>query len=132
MSELPFDPLRKPDYPATEPRKFLSAKAKVALVQKQEGRCAICGEKPRAFEYDHVVELWASGTNGPENWQALCRACHADKSAAEAKHRAKMHRCRGKTGQRARREKRGGSSIKSAGFQKKPEGFKHNWPKRKL
>ena len=99
--------LRTPEYPETHARKFLPPKAKVALVKKQLGRCAKCYQKPRVFEYDHVVELWAGGSNDPDNWQALCRKCHTDKSGAEAKHRAKMNRLRGLAGQVKRRKERG-------------------------
>lgn len=104
--------LREPVYPETHERKYLTPKQKVTLVKIQEGCCAICGEKPRVFEYDHRVELWAGGTNDFANWQALCRKCHTDKSGAEAKHRAKMNRLRGKAGQVKRRKERG-SLIKS-------------------
>ena len=109
---LPFDKRREPEYPETHERKYLTPKQKVALVKNQEGCCAICGEKPRVFEYDHRVELWAGGTNDFANWQALCRKCHTDKSGAEAKHRAKMNRLRGKAGQVKRRKERG-SLLKS-------------------
>lgn len=109
---LPYDKHREPEYPETHERKYLSAKQKLRLVQNQAGRCAICGEKPRVFEYDHVVELWASGTNDFDNWQALCRNCHTTKSGVEAKHRAKMNRLRGKAGQVKRRKERG-SLLKS-------------------
>ena len=109
---LPFDKRREPEFPETHERKYLTPKQKVALLTNQGGRCAICREKCRAFEYDHVVELWASGTNDFSNWQALCRNCHTTKSGVEAKHRAKMNRLRGKAGQVKRRKERGSSLIK--------------------
>lgn len=114
---LPFGKDARPEYPETHERKYLAPKLKVQLVKNQQGCCAICGEKPRVFEYDHRVELWAGGTNDFANWQALCAGCHKDKSGAEAKHRAKMNRLRGKAGQVKRRKERG-SQIPSRPFSK--------------
>lgn len=110
--DLTIPKLRTPEYPEIHPRKYLTPKLKAQLALKQNGLCALCGCKPRAFEWDHIQELWAGGTNAIENWQGLCRKCHTDKSGAEAKHRAKMNRCRGKAGQVARR-KANGSKLKS-------------------
>jgi 5-methylcytosine-specific restriction endonuclease McrA len=44
---------------------------------------------------DHVVPLHLGGEVTDSNTQALCKACHADKTAAEATARAKvMHDAR--------------------------------------
>lgn len=132
---LTIPKLREPDYPETEDRKHLSAKQKAELVLKQDGRCAGCQIKPRhGWEFDHVTELWECGTNALDNWQAFGSRkdcdCHAIKTGAAAKRRAKQNRLRGKAGQLARRKARGGSSIKgrseikSRGFNKtKSRGF---------
>ena len=130
---LPFGKDAQPEYPEVHPRKYLTPKLKAQLALKQNGLCALCGCKPRAFEWDHILELWAGGTNAFENWQGLCRKCHTDKSGAEAKHRAKMNRCRGKAGQRARREKQGSKlksnpKIQSRGFSKQ-EALPNSWNK---
>jgi len=46
-------------------------------------RCQSCGSSAR-LECDHVVPLDQGGAAwNPENLQALCRECHARKSAAE-------------------------------------------------
>lgn len=110
--DLTIPKLRTPEYPEVHPRKYLTPKLKAQLALKQNGLCALCGCKPRAFEWDHIQELWAGGTNAIENWQGVCRGCHRDKSGKQAKHRAKMNRCRGKAGQVARR-KAHGSKLKS-------------------
>ena len=138
---LPFDKLREPEYPELTPRKFLTPKARAELVLKQGGLCAKCGEKPRACEYDHIVELWAGGTSDPSNWQALCRSCHKGKSGEQAKHRAKMNRLRGKAGQVKRRKERG-PLLKSRNTFLSPKDNRPSfeprgvtgvgWPKRKI
>ena len=46
-------------------------------------RCEMCGAP--AVEVDHIVALADGGAEmDPANWQALCRRCHAAKTAAEA------------------------------------------------
>jgi 5-methylcytosine-specific restriction endonuclease McrA len=45
------------------------------------GRCVDCGAVGRC-EVDHVVPLWAGGTNAPANLQLLCRDCHRKKGKA--------------------------------------------------
>ena len=117
--DLPFGKGRTPDYPDTDERGKLSAKQRAALVLKQEGRCALCGCKPRKFEADHILELWEGGTNAPDNWQALCSDCHKGKSGAAAKRRAKMNRLRLKTGQIKRRKERDRPLIANPGFAKR-------------
>lgn len=110
--------LREPEYPETHERGKLSPKQRLQLFLRQDGKCAGCGIKLRAcWEADHIIELWEGGTNALDNWQAFgankdCR-CHAKKSAEATKRRAKMFRLRGIKGQRARRERRGESSIKA-------------------
>jgi len=143
--DLTIPKLRTPEYPEVHPRKYLTPKLKAQLALKQNGLCALCGCKPRAFEWDHIQELWAGGTNAIENWQGVCRGCHRDKSGKQAKHRAKMNRCRGKAGQVARR-KAHGSKLKSKSTFDRPSlpfklarsespskwgraGGKKSWPK---
>jgi len=128
-SPLPFAKDRQPEYPETYERGHLSKKQKAALCLAQGGRCAGCKIKPRyGWEYDHIVELWEGGTNAFDNWQAFGSKrdcdCHVRKSKAAAKRRAKMHRLRGNTGQKARRAKNGPSltsagRIQSRGFEKR-------------
>lgn len=132
---LPFAKDRTPDYPDTEDRKKLSPKRKAELILSQDGKCAGCGIKPRhGWELDHIQELWETGSNALSNWQAFGSRkdcdCHAIKTGAAAKRRAKQNRLRGKAGQLARRKARGGSSItgraeiQSRGFDKtKTRGF---------
>jgi hypothetical protein len=123
---LPFGKDAKPEYPETEARGKLSRKDRARLCLKQAGKCAGCGVKPvYGWEFDHIDELWEGGTNHISNWQAFgsrrdCK-CHAVKTAAAARRRAKMHRLRGNTGQVKRRKEKG-SQIQSRGFGRLPEG----------
>lgn len=95
-----------PDYPERHARQTLSVKQKIALIEAQGKRCAACQGCPRKFEFDHIVELWAGGSNEPGNWQALCRDCHVTKSGKARKQSAKEARLRGETGQWKRRMSR--------------------------
>jgi 5-methylcytosine-specific restriction protein A len=48
--------------------------------------CALCylaGRTRYAEEVDHVVPLRAGGGDIDDNLQSICRACHAEKTAAE-------------------------------------------------
>lgn len=94
---------------------------------EQDGICARSWCEGPALDVDHIIPLWNFGKNIRSNLEALCEACHAQKTTAEAKVRAKAKAQGGETGQYARRQKRGGGSIKSAPFQK----GKTKWPSRK-
>lgn len=39
---------------------------------------------PAAYEVDHAVPLFCGGTDSPDNLQALCNNCHAEKSLHES------------------------------------------------
>lgn len=128
---LPFAKDRQPEYPEVEARKALTKKQRAQVILRQNGLCAGCGIKPRdGWELDHDKALWKGETKQADldTWRAYGSRkdcdCHKLKTADEAGERAKMRRLRGEVGQRARRERRGGSSIKSGaklqsrGFQK--------------
>lgn len=106
MSELAFPKIPKREFPETEDRQYLSARDKIALVEKQKKRCAICGGRPSRFEFDHIEELSLGGTNEPDNWQALCRDCHVAKSRTGHAERKILRRKRDVTSQWAKRQKK--------------------------
>ena len=114
------------DLPVPEKRRSFTARQRNEVANRQEWLCNICkcdlwGIR---FDVDHVQRLDALGKHEPNNWQALCVPCHADKTRTDNREAKKGARVRGEKGQRARRERRGGSMIKSAskiqsrGFQK--------------
>lgn len=122
--------LRTRDYPRAENRRKLSPRERALIVLRQQGRCAGCGIKAKAWEFDHVSARWKGQVSQTDlnNWQAFASRkecdCHKNKTAEEAADRAKRDRLHGKTGQLKRRKARGGSSIQgrkeiaSRGFQK--------------
>ena len=44
--------------------------------------CEICNTRP-STEVDHIQRLADGGINHPDNYQALCHDCHANKTAHE-------------------------------------------------
>jgi 5-methylcytosine-specific restriction endonuclease McrA len=112
--------------PKPEMRRGFTARQREAIAERQAYGCANCGCSlvTNKFQIDHIQRLDALGKHEPSNWQALCVPCHAEKTRTDNREAKKGARVRGEKGQRARRERRGGSSIKSAskiqsrGFQK--------------
>lgn len=51
--------------------------------------CRLEGRIAEATEVDHIVPLWAGGSNDAANRQGLCHDHHAEKTSAEAAQRAK-------------------------------------------
>lgn len=78
--------------------------------------------------YDHRIPIEIIGHDGDENIFPLHREpCDRLKTLADQAKIAKTRRMGGERGsQSSRREAKGGSSIKSSGFQK---GVKRFWPK---
>lgn len=138
---LPFGKDAKPDYPEPAPRRKLTPSEKEIVRNRQGGKCACCGIVPKAWEFDHVTANWTGQCDQSDlnEWQGLgsrndCR-CHAIKSGAEAKHRAKMNRIRGRAGQLARRKERGSliPKPKISGLSKNSPGYKApKWNSRKF
>lgn len=114
-----------------EKRKPLTRREVIQLMLDQDGRCGCgCGVKLNPMTEgvidEHVRALGLLGTNDLENrslWRKPCSAAKTGKGGDQtiiAKAKAQG----GETGQRARREKRGGSSIRGRGFDKRlTKGF---------
>lgn len=70
-------------------RKMLSEQKKEELLLKQENQCNICEQNLPTkddkciYEVDHILPLSCGGNNEMENLQALCKKCHAEKTARE-------------------------------------------------
>ena len=64
-------------------RRTLNQKEKDALVKSQCGLCGLCQLKTVEFDFDHIVPLAAGGSNKDDNFQALCKSCHAHKCSVE-------------------------------------------------
>ncbi len=52
-------------------------------------RCKATGAVRPATIVDHIVPLWAGGSEDDSNRQAINEACHLEKSAAEARQRGR-------------------------------------------
>lgn len=108
--------------PLPEKRKPLTRLQFATLILAQEGRCGCgCGKKLQADRIidEHVQALDFLGSNALDNRSLWDVDCSKAKTAVDLKAAAKGKRIRGERGsQRARRERRGGSMLKSRGFQK--------------
>lgn len=123
------------------PRKAITLATKVAVLLSQ-ARCARCGEVlGNDVEWNHVLAHALGGSDGPENIEAVHKACHAvisDGTKATTAGSTKQIVAKSKRILRKRAEAAGESKrkarakIPSRGFPKPPEGFKHRWPKRKV
>lgn len=120
--------------PQPEKRRRATPRQIADMLIRQEGRCNLCptiladvSVRPimlmERFDVDHVIALAFLGAQTPDNLQCLCRPCHLAKSRTDNREAKKGARIRGEKGQRARREKRGGSSIKGGGFRPRPSGM---------
>jgi hypothetical protein len=58
------------------------------VIMRQKSMCNCCGDLLKGrCELDHVMPLSAGGENAPENLQALCPPCHAEKTRREQESR---------------------------------------------
>ena len=64
-------------------RRVLTADEKSDLVQEQSNKCMICQQETKEFEFDHIQSLANGGSNELDNFQALCKACHQQKTMEE-------------------------------------------------
>lgn len=92
--KLQANSLRRRDRLATggQPRHGqLSSDDIKAIVHRQRGRCAACGEKVK-LTMDHIMPLALGGGGHRHNFQGLCRPCNSRK---RAKHPIDFNRSRG-------------------------------------
>ena len=81
-------------------RKSISTKQRVALFQKHNGVCHICGGKinvGEAWEVEHVIPFAMGGEDSESNWSPAHVRCHRTKTTddvgkiAKAKRREARH-----------------------------------------
>lgn len=69
--------------------KRLTGNSLYAVRRKHFARHPLCvhclqdGKTTIAQELDHIIPLWAGGTNAASNYQSLCIQCHAIKTLEE-------------------------------------------------
>jgi 5-methylcytosine-specific restriction endonuclease McrA len=73
-------------------QRAVSKAQRKAVIDRQGGVCKRSYCDAPAVDVDHVLPLWSGGTNANDNLEALCVDCHKQKTAAEAKARAKAKR----------------------------------------
>ena len=65
-------------------RPYITPLLKKRVAANQKWRCASCERLlDETHELDHIKPLFRGGTNLESNLQALCKRCHAMKSALE-------------------------------------------------
>ena len=105
-------------------RKYFTTRQVKSKLAEQAGLCAgcFCDLDAIGFERDHIIRVDAGGDNSDKNLQLLCVPCHKIKTVVDNREAKKGARVRGEKGQRARREKRGGSSIPA-----RPDAWPQGW-----
>ena len=74
---------RAPHPSRTDPRRWAAVRR--AVFDRDGWRCRECARAGK-LECDHVVPIWHGGDPWSlANLQTLCRGCHIDKSAGEAR-----------------------------------------------
>ena len=132
---LPFDPTAPKQLAKPGPRKPLTKHEYAELFLAQMGKCFHCGARLAKGNVidEHLVpreSLTADKCDDLENRKLFCKPCAKAKTVGDAAIVAKTRRLTGGRGsQYAKRQARGGSSIKGRGFQQRPDGAT-SWPKR--
>lgn len=57
------------------------------ILQRDRHLCQTCKRKGMvtpAYEVDHIKNVASGGSNAPSNLEAICRSCHAVKTARES------------------------------------------------
>lgn len=93
-------------------RRDFTAAIKAAVRERNNFTCEYpkCNTYP-ATEVDHMIPEALGGSSTIDNAMLLCTACHRRKTALDVKLIAKADRQGGRSGQYARRKKRGKGSI---------------------
>lgn len=107
-------------------RRSLSGKLRAKILLRHDGRCAICGKRLSAgqWEVDHIAALVHGGKNEEDNYRALCVPCHRGKSKSDVQAKAKVERIRigGKT-----RKSRPLPGSRASGIRKRFNGTVERW-----
>lgn len=104
-----------------DPARCFSKKQRAQIFQRAGGRCEICGKRIDGkwiaghFPIPHSM----GGRTDISNGRVECLECSPHTARTDNNIAKKTNRIKGKTGQRARRAKRGGGSIKSRPFDRR-------------
>jgi 5-methylcytosine-specific restriction protein A len=83
------------DVPDTVQRKrgYTGVKDRERIRERDLHLCKACERKGivrPGKDVDHIIPLWAGGSDEPDNKELLCDECHDAKTEREAKERAAM------------------------------------------
>ena len=82
--QAPAPQIHKVTTRSTRHRPYISPLVKKRVAAQQKWRCASCQLLlDETYELDHFTPLFKGGSNDETNLQALCKRCHAMKSAME-------------------------------------------------
>ena len=100
------------ELPQPERRRSFTAKQRNMIATRQAWLCNVCKKmmSNHAFDIDHIQRLDALGKHEPDNWQALCKPCHAEKTRTDNREAKKGRRIRGDNKPRVKK------AIPSRGF----------------
>lgn len=73
-------------------RRNVSKARRQAVLTCQGHICKRANCEAPAVDVDHIIPLWAGGSNRDDNLEGLCADHHGQKTRAEAKARAKANR----------------------------------------
>ncbi|HHL41508.1 MAG TPA: HNH endonuclease [Candidatus Bathyarchaeota archaeon] len=75
-------------------RRFANKRERDLSYLLQDGLCAICSQPlPESFEMDHLVPFSERGDTKCSNLQALCKACHLEKTRAMVRSKSSTRCC---------------------------------------
>ena len=79
----------------TAERKHPTHEMKDSIIREQEGKCNHCGAYfgEDAPEFDHVVPLQQTVAGEEQEFQALCKACHDEKTVFEGRQDRSIESC---------------------------------------
>ena len=69
----------------TTKRGSLSGRRKLAIWEREHGKCMVCGTKlmPGKFIFEHVRPLGLGGEDSDENIRLTCKGCASEKTKAD-------------------------------------------------
>ena len=76
-------------------RRTISTRERVAIFQRWNGECHICGGRitvGEGWDVEHLIPLAQGGDDGGDNLQPAHRKCHAAKSKQDATNTARAKR----------------------------------------
>ena len=98
-------------------KRCFDKRQRAQILARAGGYCDICGKVITGpWTAGHIIPHAMGGRTKIDNGRVECPACAKETHATDTTAAAKAERQGGRTGQYARRKRRGGSMIKGGGF----------------